>query len=111
MSDLAKVAAAFRRAMRGETLSWSARVMLNYHFAYKVLPKMCERYGSKRLHAFRMVIERSLSEEPLVCFERELADELLALIKKSAKLPELRYQLSDCVANHMTAEIMKAPSL
>ena len=99
-----------RRALKGREIFWPDRVLLNYHFADKMLPKICEHYGSKRIHAFRMVIERALSKEPLVCFERELADELLKLMRKAGKVPKLAKEIRRNLTRLTEVEIALAPS-
>ena len=110
MSDIGKAVTVLRRALRGKEISWPNRMLLNHRFADKMLPTICEHYGSKRIHAFRMVIERVLSKEPLVYFERELADELLKLMRKAGKVADLVLEMQHLVARQTAAEAVMAPS-
>ena len=116
ISEFGKIAAILRRAMRGEEVSWPDRMLVNHHFADKMLPKICERYKSKRIHAFRMVIERVFSfervrgKEPLVYFEQELLAELFKVLKKAAKIAELAQDMKRYVARNTAAKLRMAPS-
>ena len=110
MSSLGEVAALLRKATKGEKLSWSDHMLLNHFFADEVLPRLCKHYKSKRIHAFRMVISRALTHrEPLVYFEHELLDELFKLLKKAAKVSELRDQMKDFIASRTAAKLMAIP--
>jgi hypothetical protein len=114
MHQFARVAKAYQTLRRGGKISPLDRELFvalldqNYTF-FEMLKRVCKE---KRYHSYRMVLERMLNNEPLECFEDELADELLGTLAQIDKMIafDAAYQQMDAKMSFYDMATVTAPA-